>query len=343
MSRRSSSAPALRTRHAAVTRKLVRAGKGALVLVVVVGGLWTATHGIAGVSWRDVAAVLRDVAPHELALLALIWMGGLGIYARVLAAAMPGLGVRRSLVLNLGGSAVSNVLPLGGAVATALNWRMARTWGHSTPAFAAYCALTNALDVLTKLALPVVAVGTFAVLSLHVPSVLWAVAIGCAVAAALIITVSVWVVRRGPGWVPGAARLRGVLRPSVRDLADRMCALLVRGWATMMPASAGYVLTQVVLLGVCLHVVGLAPTFAVVLMAAAIERLGTLVPLTPGGAGVAEVGTIAWLVATGLAPVSVVAGVLLYRVFIIVLDIPVGGVVLAAWAWAHRPLAQAAS
>ena len=98
-----------------------------------------------------------------------------------------------------------------------------------------------------------------------------------------------------------------------------------------------------VLLGVCLHVVGLAPAFAVVLMAAAIERLGTLIPLTPGGTGVAEVGTIAWLVATGLPPVSVVAGVLLYRVFIIVLDIPVGGLVLAAWAWAHRPLAQAMS
>jgi uncharacterized membrane protein YbhN (UPF0104 family) len=215
---------------------------------------------------------------------------------------------------------------------------MARTWGHSTPAFAAYCALTNALDVLTKLALPVVAVGTFALLSLHVPAVLWTVAGGCAVAAVLILAVPVWVLRRDPRHASGEAGWRASLRSSVRESADRVRELLARGWATMVPASVGYVVTQVLLLVVCLRVVGLQPAFTVVLMAAAIERLGTLIPLTPGGTGVAEIGTIAWLVAAGLDPVGVVAGVLLYRVFLIVLDIPVGGVLLAAWAWAHRPL-----
>ena len=343
MTGRGRTAPTVRVRRPAAPRVLATGGKAVLVISVVVAGLWTATHGIAGVSWREVLSVLRDVRPRELALLALIWMGGLGIYARVLAAAMPGLGVRRSLVLNLGGSAVSNVLPLGGAVATALNWRMARTWGHSTPAFAAYCALTNALDVLTKLALPVVAVGTFAMLSLHVPAVLWTVAGGCAVAAVLILAVPVWVLRRDPRHTSGEAGWRARIRSSVRDSADRVRELLARGWATMVPASVGYVVTQVLLLVVCLRVVGLQPAFTVVLMAAAIERLGTLVPLTPGGTGVAEIGTIAWLVAAGLDPVGVVAGVLLYRVFLIVLDIPVGGVLLAAWAWAHRHLVRTAA
>ncbi len=343
MAGRSLPAPAAETRHAALTRTLSTSGKTLLVLTVVVGGLWTATHGIAGVTWRDVAAVLRDVSARQLGLLGLIWMGGLAIYARVLAAAMPGLGVRRSLVLNLGGSAVSNVLPLGGAVATALNWRMARTWGHTTPAFAAYCALTNALDVLTKLALPVVAVSTFAVLSLHVPAVLWVVAAGCVLASVLILAVPVWVLRRDPVRVPGEAGWRATLRSSVRDSAERVRGLLARGWATMLTASVGYVVTQVVLLVVSLRAVGVTPAFTVVLMAAAIERLGTLVPITPGGTGLAEVGTIAWLVAAGLDPVGVVSGVLLYRAFLIVLDIPVGGALLAAWAWVHRPYVGAAA
>lgn len=343
MTGRGLTAPTARVRRPAAPWVLATGSKAVLVATVVVGGLWTSTHGIAGVSWHDVLSVLRDVRPRELALLALIWMTGLGIYARVLAAAMPGLGVRRSLVLNLGGSAVSNVLPLGGAVATALNWRMARTWGHSTPAFTAYCALTNALDVLTKLALPVVAVGTFALLSLHVPAVLWTVAGGCALAAVLILAVPAWLLRRDSRQASGEAGWRARLRSSVRDSAERVHGLLARGWATMVPASVGYVVTQVLLLVVCLRVVGLEPAFTVVLMAAAIERLGTLIPITPGGTGVAEIGTIAWLVAAGLDPVGVVAGVLLYRVFLIVLDIPVGGVLLAAWAWAHRPLARAAA
>jgi uncharacterized membrane protein YbhN (UPF0104 family) len=79
----------------------------------------------------------------------------------------------------------------------------------------------------------------------------------------------------------------------------------------------------------------------VVLMAAAIERLSSLVPLTPGGAGVAEVGTIAWLVAAGLDPVEVVAGVLVYRFFLIAMEVPVGGLLLGAWAWFQRAPRQA--
>ena len=41
-----------------------------------------------------------------------------------------------------------------------------------------------------------------------------------------------------------------------------------------------------------------------------------LVPITPGGTGIAEIGAIAWLVGSGLDPVQAVAGVLLYRVFL---------------------------
>ena len=73
-------------------------------------------------------------------------------------------------------------------------------------------------------------------------------------------------------------------------------------------AFIGVRLHIVVLLVVSLRAVGVTPAFTVVLMAAAIERLGTLVPLTPGGTGLAEVGTIAWLVAAGLDPVGVVSG-----------------------------------
>src|SRR5690242_530702 len=91
MTGRGRTAPTVRVRRPAAPRVLATGGKAVLVISVVVAGLWTATHGIAGVSWREVLSVLRDVRPRELALLALIWMGGLGIYARVLAAAMPGL------------------------------------------------------------------------------------------------------------------------------------------------------------------------------------------------------------------------------------------------------------
>jgi uncharacterized membrane protein YbhN (UPF0104 family) len=42
------------------------------------------------------------------------------------------------------------------------------------------------------------------------------------------------------------------------------------------------------------------------------------------------------LVTTGLDPVGVVAGVILYRVFLFALEIPVGGALLGGWAWRYR-------
>ncbi|MEP7088834.1 MAG: lysylphosphatidylglycerol synthase domain-containing protein [Nocardioidaceae bacterium] len=312
------------------------AWKGALVLAIAAGGLWTATHGVAGVAWKDVLTVLRGVALSQLVLLAAIWLGGLGIYSIVLSAALPGLGVRRSLLLNLSGSAVANVVPLGGAVATAVNWRMVRTWGHSNISFITFCVLTNALDVTTKLVLPLVAVATFVALSLHVPTVLWVVASACAGVLVLALGVQAVVLRPGREGRHMASSRSAVALARLRESGRLVRDLLGVHWARLLPGSAGYIAAQVALMYFSLRAVGLDVPVSVVLMAAAIERLGTLVPLTPGGTGVAEIGTVAWLVFSGLDPVLVVAGVLLYRVFLIAMEIPVGAVLLGGWAWLQR-------
>jgi uncharacterized protein (TIRG00374 family) len=122
----------------------------------------------------------------------------------------------------------------------------------------------------------------------------------------------------------------------VWDYAGRIRGLFLDQWHRLLPGSVGYVATQVLLLWVALRSAGLDAPLTVVLTAAAIERLATLVPITPGGSGIAEMSTIAWLVATGLSPVHVVAGVLVYRIFLFAMEIPVGAVLLGGWAWLHR-------
>jgi uncharacterized membrane protein YbhN (UPF0104 family) len=317
-------------------------GKTGLVVGVVGGGLWTATHGVAHVAWSDVVSVLRQVTPEQLALLTVIWLGGLAVYSLVLSAALPGLGVRRSLLLNLSGSAVSNMVPLGGAVGTALNWRMVTRWGHSGNAFAAFCLLTNALDVLTKLVLPLVAVTGLTMVSAHVPTTLWVMAACCAtvlVASALVAPV----LRR----IPLRARNRQGVLERLRERAWcswlRVREVLRADAPRLLSASAGYIAAQVTLLDVSLHAVGLHPAVTAVIMGAAIERLGTLLPITPAGTGVAEVGAIAWLIGTGLPPVEVVAGVLLCRIFLVVMEIPLGSALLAGWMWSQRSARTAGS
>lgn len=313
--------------------------KAVLVLGIIAGGLWAATHRVAGVAWTDVTSVLEEVTAWKLVLLAVIWFGGLAIYATVLAAALPGLGVRRGLMLNLSGSAVANTVPMGGAVATALNWRMVRDWGHSGRSFAAFCVLTNAIDALTKLMLPLVGVIALLAVTGHVPAAVWGVAASClgVLAVAVLVTVAHhWLRRHGT-----LARFEGsraeTMWSKVMATVQQILDLVRANWRRLLPGAALYVAAQVLLLQVSLWAVGLHAAAVIVLMAAAIERLGTLIPITPGGAGVAEIGTIAWLIACGLDPAQTVAGVLLYRVFLVVMEIPVGGVFLGGYVWGRRP------
>ena len=99
------------------------------------------------VSWTGLLPVLGSVHwPAVVGLLG-VWFLGLYVHAFVLTAAAPSLTHRRAITLNLTGSAVSNVVPLGGAAGVELNRRMMRAWGIDGRAFAGYTFLTNLWDV----------------------------------------------------------------------------------------------------------------------------------------------------------------------------------------------------
>ncbi|MGN6132388.1 MAG: lysylphosphatidylglycerol synthase transmembrane domain-containing protein [Nocardioidaceae bacterium] len=317
---------------------LARAPRHIWRALVVVGAAaaaaWMVGHGVAGTHWSDVLRVLEQLSWPRLLALSVAWLTGLGIYSTVLSAALPGLGVRRGLLLNLSGSAVANAVPLGGALATALNWRMVRRWGHSNSAFATFCVLTNVLDVAAKLVLPLVAVGALLALSAQVPQALWTMTVTCSIA--LLAVAGILVGLRPGGRVSSVAGRWTRLRAGAYEQALRIRAVFLAGWRWLVPASLGYVAAQVLLLWLALSSVGLHASLPVVLTAAAIERLATLVPLTPGGAGVAEAATIAWLLAAGLPAAAAVAGVLVYRVFLFAMEIPVGALLLGVWAWLQR-------
>ncbi len=104
--------------------------------------------------WTQIASVLGQLTPADLAVLGFVWVAGLLAYTYVLTAVLPGLGHAQALVLNVTGSAVSNVAPFGGAVAVAVTWGMARSWGFSGAAFALATLIAGVVNVLAKLALP---------------------------------------------------------------------------------------------------------------------------------------------------------------------------------------------
>lgn len=339
------------------SRALLRHAAGLTLAAVLVG---VAVPAVAGVGWSGAVAAVVGVPLAWLVGLGVLWLAGLLTHTVTLTAALPRLRHRQALTLSLTGSAVANVMPLGGAAGVALNYSMVRRWGFARRDFVTYTVVTNVWDVLAKLvlaavALPLVALtGGVALGGLGsagrvegLGGLVAAVGLGGALVAGTVLAcVSS---RRVAGAVGSVAeRLvllalrvvrsdrRPAVAPAVLQLHEQSSGLVRRRWARLSLGMAGYTALLFCLWWACLHVVGLGGVgLAVAVLAFTVERLCTLAGLTPGGAGVVELGMSGVLLATGVGPVHALAAVALYRAFTFALEIPAGGVGLATW-WAAR-------
>src|SRR5437773_8065238 len=111
---------------------------------------------IAGVGWAAIAARLGAFSTLTLLWLTILWFAGLWSYTYVLTSSLPGLTHTQALILNCAGSAVSNLLPFGGAAGVAATFTIARSWGYRRHAIAAATVVSGAWNVLSRLAWPAV-------------------------------------------------------------------------------------------------------------------------------------------------------------------------------------------
>jgi uncharacterized membrane protein YbhN (UPF0104 family) len=311
---------------------------------------------VAGTAWGAIAGALSTVSVVGVLALTLLWLAGLWARTLVQTSALPGLSTRQALLLSLTGSSVSNVLPFGGAAGTALNYSMTRTWGHSRGAFVLFAVMTHTWSVAAKLILPALAVvvllatGTSSA-GLLVPAII-------ALAAMALLATLFGLILARESFAASCGRLgerlvlsaTGVARrprrvhletPAV-DLRREVIAMLRLGWRRPALGMVGNFGLQGLLLWACLHVVGFAISPAQVLGVFALERLLTVLVVTPGGLGVVEVGMTALLVAFGGNAAAAAAGVVLFRAFTMALEIPVGGALLLGWLGLRRAAARTA-
>ncbi len=298
------------------------------------------------ISWHGIWPVLTAVSWPAVLALTLVWWAGLLAHTHVLVAASPHLSHRRALTLNLTGSAISNVVPLGGAAGMELNRRMMRVWGIETASFAGFTFLTNLWDIASKFLLPVLAILLLARAGYPViDSLQWA-AWGAGVGFVMVVGCAVLVLRSPKATVVvgiGLERLLGagarlIRRPRTFAIVTaleemrRECLDVVRaGWFRMSAGMTGYLLLQGLLLWLCMDLTHSGLTMVAVVVGFAVERLLTVLPLTPGGVGVADLGLVGVLIALGGDPTGVAAGAILYRVFVFLIEIPIGGGALGLW------------
>jgi uncharacterized membrane protein YbhN (UPF0104 family) len=313
----------------------------ALTAALTVGGLPL----VSGVAWPAIAGALSTVSVIAVLALTALWLASIWAHTLVFTASLPGLTKRRAMLLTLTGSSVSNVMPFGGAFGTALNYSMTRTWGHSRAAFVLFAVMTHLWGVAAKLALPILALVVLLATGsssgrLLVPAVI------ALVAMAVLATVLGLILAR-EGFAASCGRLveRVVLsttmlvrRPravdienAALDLRRQAIAMLRLGWRRPALGMVVYFGLQGLLLWACLHLVGASISPAQVLAVYALERLLSVLVVTPGGLGVVEVGMTALLLAFGGNPAAAAAGVVLFRAFTFAAEIPVGGTLLVGW------------
>jgi uncharacterized membrane protein YbhN (UPF0104 family) len=302
------------------------------------------------VSWTEIGAEFARLSPALVALMAVLWFAQLWAYTFVLTGSLPGLTHLQGLALNGAGSAVSNLLPFGGAAGVALTFTMARGWGFTSRPIVVSTLVTGVWNTLFRFVLPVV--GIIALLaSGKVPDARVASA---AIFGVILIIAIIGVLAAALYWESAARalgngldavtrRLPGRLRrddgfasAALRHLRENTSEIIRAQWHRLTLGMVFFLGIQWVLLVVCLHATGAYPGFAQSLAAFALSRVLTTAVVTPSGSGISEASTIVALVAMGAPAGGATAAVLLFWWWTYLIEIPWGGLALAAWAFLRR-------
>ena len=330
-------------------RKVVR---GALSVALVVAAFGFALPRFA--SYHSVWASLQAMTWPYALLIGVTAAASLVSYWFGICAVLPSLRLREAAVVNLSSNAVANTLPAGGALGMGVSWAMLSSWGVGTEQYVLYTLLSGIWNVFAKLGLPVLAL--LALLTISRPSAVLvtsaAVGLGLLVALAAGLGLLLHsqrfavgadlVLQRAAAIACRLARRRAPTRiaGSLTGFRSRAAGLLAaRGWWITITTAAANIILWLVLLA-CLRGVGLSQaevSWQTSLAAYAFVRLVTVLPLTPGGLGITELGLVGVL-AAGAGPresAQVTAAVLLYRAVTYLPPIPLGAA--AFLIWRHAP------
>ena len=302
---------------------------------------------VSGSTYREVAHQLRHLSIAQIGVLFAVWVAGLIAYAGVLTAVLPGLKRSQGVVLNTASSAVSNVVPFGGAVGVGATYGMCRSWGFSVPTTTLGIMVSGIWNIFLKLGLPVIALVLLVAEGRATGGLVGAAAVGLGllIGAVALLTLVLRSERLAETIGSGlqstvSAILRLVHRPdrpevraAVVEFRHRSRDLIAARWPRVTFWMLCYSLLQFLLQFLCLKLLGDRELATIQVFAAfAFGRLLSTVPITPSGVGFADATVIGALVAFGGDPAVCTAGVLLFTGFTFLLEIPVGGISWIVWA-----------
>jgi len=302
------------------------------------------------VDYSEVVAAFQALTPQQFVIISALGLGAWLVTGLVFCALLPGLSVIRGPESWLILSGIGSSVPFGPWNMGVL-WVVVRGWGVANIPATSGIALYGVVNELSRLALPLFAIVLLA-LTTGLPTTdtgtVWAIAIISAVAFIVGMTLIVAIVRservadwlgrtgqRVVSWI--MARLHRTAVPDVEAAIHRFrdqLGVLIRrrGFASLGTA----ILSQfawVIVLTVALRMMGVPESVlspAEIFAVYALVMVITIIPLSPGGAGVPELLFISMF--TTLAgpqyDAAITAGVFLYRLYFWFMPIPLAWILL---------------
>ena len=274
------------------------------------------------------------------------------LLAAAYAVIIPGLRLGKSLIAREASSAVSNTIP--GPSGTATQYVILRSFGVSTEAFAGATISVGVITNVLVFAAPGIFFAIWVLLGMPAAADsdnTWAIGLGALVVSALAIGVllaissserlAAVIGRLGQGCVNPFRRMLG--KGQLTDWPERCIELRtgmlqdlkVHGVGLVGYITGGYLLNGLLLVW-CLWACGIDRSdlpLSLGLMLYSVGRISTVVNITPGGVGVAEVA-YTWVYVSVLGESShdaVFAGVLVYRALTYGLPLLTGAVCYLIW------------
>jgi hypothetical protein len=239
---------------------------------------------------------------------------------------------------QLSGNALSRLVPGGGPVGTALQFRMLSVSGVDTGSAITVLGATGLVSAWVLFALPFVAL-LVSLLGSPVPSGMVHVAWGGSFVfllmfgAGIAITRSDWLLETLGGllervnhWVMRRffRREGGITVAGLEEQRDQMVQTLGSRFRLALTAAIGNWLLDYLVLVAALVAIGSRPRLSLVLLAYAVSAVLAAVPITPGGLGFVEAGLTATLTLAGIPAENALIATLAYRLFSYWLPLPAG-------------------
>lgn len=298
--------------------------------------------------YRAIVDYIGDISVRDWVILGAISVWFLIAYPIVLTTAMRSLKLKEAFVNHMAGTAVTNSLPGGGAIALGLNYAMYLSWGFAPESVSAGLLAAGVWDWYARIALPVLAVVVIALFG-QALGWMWAVSIG----GTLWVAFSIWLlvkVLRSDSFAESVARWIAKVVGRVaswlhREPPDTYTAVL--GFRTdlrsvvstqagkLTLATIGNHMAMASLYTASIYAVGVTTDdipIPWVVLSFALGRFLVMIPVSPGGLGLVDLGwigllTLGWQTANPGEPVDtdlIAAGVLLFRALSLFPPIPIG-------------------